>query len=144
MAYNPAAYEARRRGYESNYAAEGAMNAYKNFLSQQRGQRNITDLTKSYQKAAPRVVAGYGRRNLNAPNIRSGAFNTGLQDFATESVRQQADAERALREDMYGYDLSSRSAQSNYQQQLLDLEAEKASQIEEDARQLLAMRAGMI
>jgi hypothetical protein len=144
MAYDPSLFEARRRGYQQNYAAEGAMNAYKNFLSQQRGQRNIVDLQKSYQKAAPQVVAGYGRRNLISPNTRSGVFNRGFRDFATESVRQQADAERALREGMYGYDLSSRSAQSNYNQQLLDLEADKARQSEENARQILAMRAGVI
>ena len=41
MAYNPSAFEARRRSYLENFAAEGAMNAYKNTLSQQRGQRNL-------------------------------------------------------------------------------------------------------
>lgn len=148
MAYDPSAFEARRRGYEQNYAATGAMNAYKNFLSQQTGQRKIADLTKSYQKSAPQVVAGYGRRNLIAPNIRSGFFNRGMQDFGIQQATQQADAQRALQESMNEYDLTKTAAQTGYNSQLLDLEAEiardKAQQIENDARQLLAIRMGTI
>ena len=62
MAYNPADYEARRRGYTQQYAATGAMNAYANFLAQQRGNRERRGITEQYEKAQPQVVAGYSRR----------------------------------------------------------------------------------
>jgi hypothetical protein len=74
MAYNPAAYEARRRAYTNEYASTGAMNAYTQFLSQQRGQRDLTNMYKQYDKAAPQVVAGYGRRGLNSANVKSGTL----------------------------------------------------------------------
>lgn len=143
MAYDPSSYEAKRRSYLQNYASTGAMEAYKNFLSQQRGQRDIVDLTRQYEQAAPRLVSGYGRRSLVAPNVRSGVFSRALQEFAQQRVRSQSDAEQALRQQAMQYDLQQRQLQDQLQQQLADLEFEKAKQIEEDAQALLRYRVGM-
>ena len=74
MAYNPADYEARRRGYTQQYAATGAMNAYANFLSKQRGTRQREGMMDQYNQAQPQVVAGYSRRGLVGPNVKSGIF----------------------------------------------------------------------
>jgi hypothetical protein len=142
MAYNPAAYEARRRGYMNDYASTGAMNAYTQFLSQQRGQRDLYDLNQSYEKAAPQVVAGYGRRGLNSANVKSGAFGKGLQDFASDRVSNTAQAQQGLAQQAAGYDLSNRQLGERYQSGLADLEAEKAQQIQDDAQELMRMRAG--
>ena len=142
MAYNPAAYEARRRGYMNDYAATGAMNAYTQFLSQQRGQRDLADMYKQYDKAAPQVVAGYGRRGLNSANVKSGAFGKGLQDFATDRVSNTAQAQQGLAQQNAGYDLSNRQLGERYQSGLADLESEKAQQIQDDAQELMRVRAG--
>ena len=142
MAYNPAAYEARRRGYMNDYAATGAMNAYTQFLSQQRGQRDFANMNKEYDKAAPQVVAGYGRRGLNSANVKSGAFAKGLQDFASDRVSNTAQAQQGLAQQAAGYDLSNRQLGERYQSGLADLEAEKAQQIQDDAQELMRMRAG--
>ena len=142
MAYNPAAYEARRRGYMNDYAATGAMNAYTQFLSQQRGQRDLYDLNQSYEKAAPQVVAGYGRRGLNSANVKSGTFGKGLQEFASDPVRNTAQAQQGLGQQTAGYDLSNRQLGERFQSGLADLEAEKAQQIEQDAQELMRVRAG--
>ena len=142
MAYNPAAYEARRRGYMNDYAATGAMNAYTQFLSQQRGQRDLYDLNQSYEKAAPQVVAGYGRRGLNSANVKSGTFGKGLQEFASDRVRNTAQAQQGLGQQTAGYDLSNRQLGERFQSGLADLEAEKAQQIEQDAQELMRVRAG--
>lgn len=142
MAYNPAAYEARRRGYMNDYAATGAMNAYTQFLSQQRGQRDLANMYKQYDKAAPQVVAGYGRRGLNSANVKSGTFNTGLQDFASDRVSNTAQAQQGLAQQNAGYDLSNRQLGERYQSGLADLESEKAQQIQQDAQELMRVRAG--
>ena len=142
MAYNPAAYEARRRGYMNDYAATGAMNAYTQFLSQQRGQRDLADMYKQYDKAAPQVVAGYGRRGLNSANVKSGTFGQGLQDFASDRVKNTAQAQQALGQQSAGYDLSNRQLGDRYQSGLADLESEKAQQIQDDAQELMRVRAG--
>ena len=142
MAYNPAAYEARRRGYMNDYAATGAMNAYTQFLSQQRGQRDFANMNKEYDKAAPQVVAGYGRRGLNSANVKSGAFAKGLQDFASDRVSNTAQAQQGLAQQNAGYDLSNRQLGERFQSGLADLESEKAQQIQDDAQELMRMRAG--
>lgn len=142
MAYNPAAYEARRRGYMNDYAATGAMNAYTQFLSQQRGQRDFANMNKQYDKAAPQVVAGYGRRGLNSANVKSGAFRKGLQEFASDRVSNTAQAQQGLAQQAAGYDLSNRQLGERYQSGLADLESEKAQQIQNDAQELMRMRAG--
>lgn len=142
MAYNPSAFEARRRGYLENFAAEGAMNAYKNTLSQQRGQRNLAQYKTTAQKQVNPFVAGFGRRGVAGPSVKSGIFANAMQEYAKERIRQQSNMERELQEEGYGYDLQQKQALARYNQNLLDLEADKARQIEDDARQLLAMRSG--
>jgi hypothetical protein len=142
MAYNPAAYEAKRRGYMNDYASTGAMNAYTQFLSQQRGQRDFADMNKAYDKQAPQVVAGYGRRGLNSANIKSGAFQQGLQDFASDRVTNTADAQQRLNTQTAMDTLQNKQLGDRYQQNLSDLEADKTYQIEQDARELLKLRSG--
>jgi hypothetical protein len=38
-------------------------------------------------RAQPQVVAGYSRRGLVGPNVKSGIFAKGLQDFAKQRAR---------------------------------------------------------
>ena len=142
MSYNPADYEARRRGYTQQYAATGAMNAYANFLAQQRGTRGRQDMMEQYDKAQPQVVSGYSRRGLVGPNVKSGIFARGLQDFAKQRARNIGDYDRGIAEEQRGYDLSEAQRLEAFKNQLADMESEKAQTIADAARQLYARRAG--
>ena len=142
MAYNPADYEARRRGYTQQYAATGAMNAYANFLSQQRGNRGRRDMMEQYNKAQPQVVAGYSRRGLVGPNVKSGIFASGLQDFAKQRARSLGEYDQGIAEEQRGYDLGEAQRLEAFKNQLADMESEKAQTIADAARQLYARRAG--
>ena len=142
MSYNPADYEARRRGYTQQYAATGAMNAYANFLSQQRGTRNRRDMVNQYNEAQPQVVAGYSRRGLVGPNVKSGIFSKGLQDFAKQRSRNLGDFDQGQMEERRGYDLGEAQRLEAFRNQLADMESEKAQTIADAARQLYARRAG--
>ena len=144
MSYNPADYEARRRGYTQQYAATGAMNAYANFLSQQRGTRERTNMMQQYDKAQPQVVAGYSRRGLVGPNVKSGIFARGLQDFAKQRAQSFGDYDRGIAEEQRGYDLGEAQRLEAFKNQLADMESEKAQTIADAARQLYARRAGAI
>ena len=79
MAYNPADYEARRRGYTQQYGATGAMNAYANFLARQRGTRGRQDMLRQYEEAQ-----------------RLEAFKNQLADMESEKAQTIADAARQL------------------------------------------------
>lgn len=144
MSYNPADYEARRRGYTQQYAATGAMNAYANFLSQQRGNRGRRDIMQQYDKAQPQVVSGYSRRGLVGPNVKSGIFARGLQDFAKQRAQSFGDYDRGIAEEQRGYELGEAQRLEAFKNQLADMESEKAQTIANAARQLYANRMGMI
>lgn len=144
MAYNPADYEARRRGYTQQYGATGAMNAYANFLSQQRGTRERQGMMDEYNKAQPRVASGYSRRGMVGPNVRSGLFARGLQDFAKQRARTFSEFDQGLQEQQRSYDLGEAQRLEAFKNQLADMESEKAQTIADAARQLYARRAGAI
>ena len=144
MAYNPADYEARRRGYTQQYAATGAMNAYANFLSQQRGTRDRTNMMQQYDKAQPQITAGYARRGLQGPNVKSGIFARGLQDFAKQRAQGLQQFDQGQQESNRSYDLSEAQRLEAFRNQLADMESEKAQTIADAARQLFANRVGAV
>jgi len=144
MAYNPADYEARRRGYTQQYGATGAMNAYANFLARQRGTRGRQDMLRQYEEAQPKVVAGYSRRGLVGPNVKSGIFSRGLQTLAKQRARNLQDYDQGQLEEQRMYDLGEAQRLEAFKNQLADMESEKAQTIANAARQLYANRMGMI
>ena len=144
MAFNPADYEARRRDYTQQYAATGAMNAYSNFLSQQRGTRDKTNMMDQYNKAQPQIAAGYARRGLQGPNVRSGIFARGLQDFAKQRAQGLQQFDQGQTEQQRMYDLSEAQRGQAFGNQLADMESEKAQTIADAARQIYANRVGAV
>ena len=144
MSYNPADYEARRRGYTQQYGATGAMNAYANFLSQQRGTRDRRGITEQYDRAQPQIVAGYSRRGMVGPNVRSGLFARGLQDFAKQRARTYSEFDQGQQEQQRGYQLGEAQRLEAFKNQLADMESEKAQTIADAARQLYQRRVGMV
>ena len=144
MSYNPADYEARRRGYTQQYGATGAMNAYANFLSQQRGTRERRGITEQYDKAQPQIVAGYSRRGMVGPNVKSGLFARGLQDFAKQRARTYSEFDQGQQEQQRGYQLGEAQRLEAFRNQLADMESEKAQTIADAARQLYQRRVGMV
>ena len=144
MSYNPADYEARRRGYTQQYGATGAMNAYANFLAQQRGTRERRGITEQYDRAQPQLVAGYSRRGMVGPNVQSGLFARGLQDFAKQRARTYSEFDQGQQEQQRGYELGEAQRLEAFRNQLADMESEKAQTIADAARQLYARRAGAV
>ena len=142
MAYDPSSYESRRRAYTQAYGAQGAMDAYSRFLSQQRGARQRGEMQRQYEQATPRVVSAYSRRGLLGPNVQSGIFQRGLQEFARQRARQMSEFEQGQTEEERMYQLQEAQRLEAFRQQLADLEAEKARQIAEDAAALFQFRAG--
>jgi hypothetical protein len=143
MAYNPALFEQQRRGLMDNYASNNAMQAYANFISNQRASRGLQDLTESFQKQQQPLVSSFGRRGLQGPNVRSGAFKRAMIDFGKNQTRQTADYQRSQDEQNQQFALGQRQQTSQYENDLKNLEADKNSQIEQDALALMQMRAGV-
>jgi len=142
MAYDPSLYESRRRGLMSNYASTGAQNVYQKFLDTQRQQRQFADLNTQFEQAAPKVVSQYGRRGLVGPTVKSGAFRKAMSDFAKNRAKQTSQAQTDMQQSDWGFNLQQSGRDEAFQNDLRDLEMEKARQIEQDAMELLRYRAG--
>jgi hypothetical protein len=120
------------------------MNAYANFLARQRGTRGRQDMLRQYEEAQPKVVAGYSRRGLVGPNVKSGIFSRGLQTLAKQRARNLQDYDQEQLEQQRMYDLTEAQRLEAFRNQLADMESEKAQAIADAARQLYARRAGAI
>lgn len=140
MAYDPSLFEANRRAVTSRYGAESAMNAYRQFLSKTRGQRNIEQYDREVKKAAPKLTSSYAQRGLYGQGIRSGIYNRGIGEFGQEAVRQRGYLTEDLSEADRQYDIGQRQLLANLQASLADMETDKARQISQDAQALLQLR----
>ena len=142
MAFNPAEYAARLQALISGFNTSSSRALYDNQMMNQNSRRAIVDMNTQYDKQAPQLVAGYGRRGLNSANVKSGAFASAMQDFAKDRVDKTSQAQGALDTSnaFYQSDLSDRRSQLAADQS--SVEQQKAQQIAEDAGKILQYRAG--
>jgi hypothetical protein len=140
MAIDTSVYERQRRGIDEDYAAKSATNAYSRFLSQQRGDRAISDYTQGFQRSVPNLTAAYGHRGLTGGGVRSGVYGKAMQnyvgDYQRNLSRQQADQATGLRQ----YDLSEAQLASARDKALSDMETDKAKEIANAASYLAALK----
>ena len=142
--FSPADYEARRRRATQSFGATGAMNAYANFLSKQRGSSSRRNMMEQYDRAQPQITTAYSRRGLQGPNVQSGIFARGLQDFAKQRARGLQEFDQGQLESQRSYDLGEAQRLEAFRNKLADMESEKAQTIADAARQLFANRVGAI
>lgn len=140
MAIDTSVYEAQRRGINEDYAAKSATNAYSRFLSQQRGDRAISDYTQGFQRAAPNLTAQYGRKGLTGGGVRSGVYGKAMRnyvgDYQQNLSRQYADQATGQRQ----YDLTEAQLSSARDKALSDMETDKAKEIANAASYLSALK----
>lgn len=122
-------YEGRRRAAGEQFGATSARNAYANFLSRTRGNRQLKLMQESYRKQAPGVIASYTKRGLAGPGVQSGVFASGLQDLAVQAQRDQQDVQDQLNQQQMMADLEQADLEAGYRSALADIEADKAREI---------------
>jgi hypothetical protein len=143
MAYDPSVYESQRRQLMKNFAAEGSMNAFARTLSRQRGERNLSDMSRQFEQALPQIRSGYAKRNLVTPNVKSGIFVNALQKFAMDRMRQENQAAQDLALELGQQEVQEKMRQERFNETMKDLETDKNRQIAQDAQAVLQYRAGM-
>ena len=133
MAYDYGGYERQKGDINYKYTQDAANNAYGRFISQQRGQRNMGDMSRQFGRSYPRYKSTFGQRGLGQPGINSGtmqqSMNRYVGDFGREYLRTQQD----LTQDLQQYDLTQSNLDSWRSQALTDLETEKANEISDAA-----------
>jgi hypothetical protein len=133
-------YGKRKRAAGSQYGASAAKSAYSQFLAQQRGNRQVFDINKQFEKAAPRLVSGYTQRGLAGPGVQSGIYNRGLTDFANQKTEDINTSQMGTAGEIQQSKLGDAQSYADYQAQLAQLEFEKNSNIANTAASLTAWK----
>ena len=136
----PASTNDNARGINEDYGSRSAVNAYSRFLSQQRGERGIGDYQQSFQRSTPKFTAGYGRRGLAGPGVKTGIYQTAMKnylgDYNQNLNRMYADQASEGRQ----YDLSEAQMTTARDRALADMETDKAKEIALAASYLSALK----
>ena len=133
-------YGQRKRAAGSQYGASAAKSAYSQFLAQQRGDRQVFDINKQFEKAAPKLVGGYTQRGLAGPGVQSGIYSRGLTDFANQKTDAINANELGTARDIQQMKLDDAGNLDAYNAQFNQLEFEKNSNIANTAANLTAWK----
>ena len=80
-------YQQQASDLQYRYNTDKAQNAYGRFLSQQRGERGLGGLQRTFQRSLPDYKAGFSQRGLAGPGIRSGSMNRAMGNYLGDYAR---------------------------------------------------------
>ena len=140
MAYDPSAFERRRRATGSAFTAQSAMNEYARMLAQTRGSRNLGDFERSVTQAIPQFGRTYGKRGLYGRGVKSGLFNRALGEFGAQTARQRGRLQEDITQEQRGFDLRGEQYLSDYDRLMADIREEQANAIRSMAESLLNLQ----
>lgn len=147
MAYTPpdyGGYERQKADIGYKYSSDAATNAYSRFLSQQRGSRQLGDMSRSFGRELPRYTASFGQRGLSGPGINSGAMRQSMSNYIGDYTRDYGRTQQDITQGLQQYDLGQLNLDEWRRQSLAAIEAQKANDIAMAAQNLqyLAQQVG--
>lgn len=120
--YDFATAAGKRRNATSQYGASAASSAYSRFLSQQRGTRQVKDMTDAQNKYVPQMANSYSQRRLAGPGINSGIYRQALTDYATKQNQLFGDQAAAYNAEQSQFDTTDAGLLADYTNQMNDIE----------------------
>lgn len=132
MAFNPpdyGGYERQRAQVNRSFGEQAANNAYARFISQQRGERGLGDMSRNFGRQMPRFQASWGQRGLSGPGVRSGTRQQGTNQFVGDYARSYGRAQQDLTQQLQQYDMTQKNLEAWRNQSLRDIDAQKAQDI---------------
>ncbi len=137
MAYDPAAFERRRRATGAGFTAQSSMNEYARMLAQTRGSRSLGDFERNVTQAIPQFGRTYGKRGLYGQGVKSGIFNRALGEFGANAARSRGRLQEDIAQEQRGFDLRGEQYLSDYDRLMKDIAEEEASAIAQTSASLL-------
>lgn len=122
--YGMAEASARKRRSAASIANQQAA-----FLGQQRGTRNIADLTRKLTEGFRPKMAGYGQRGLAGPSVASGIQRKGLERYAADMQRALADETQMLQDEQNRIAMAEAQSQADLEDYLAQLRLQKQRDI---------------
>lgn len=140
MGYNAPNYGGYARSKadtQYKYSNDSINNAYGRFISQQRGERNLGDMYRGYERATPSFKSGLASRGLGAGGMTSGGAQRQAMDrFVGDFSRDYGRAQQDLTQTLQQFDLNQANLDSWREQQIAAIEAQKQTDIAKEAAQL--------
>ena len=143
MPYNPPAYgnyERQKADTEYKYSSDSVANSFGRFISQQRGQRDMGDMSRSFGRQMPQYKASFGQRGLSGGGIKSGAMQQSMQNYVGDYSQQYGRQQQDLTSQLQGYDFNQQNMDAWRQQSLAGIESQKANDIAGAAQNLEYLR----
>ena len=129
-------YERQRGDVNYKYSTDSATNAYSRFISQQRGERNLGDMSQAYGRAYPGYKANFGQRGLGQGGINSGAMNRSMSNYVGDYQRQMQQGAQDQTLANQQYDMQQANLDQWRQTELQGIETSKANDIANAASNL--------
>jgi hypothetical protein len=136
-------YERQRGDITYKYSQDAATNAYGRFISQQRGQRTLGDMSQAYGRAYPGYKAQFGQRGLSGGGVNSGAMQRSMNQYVGDYARDYGRAQQDQTAELQQYDLQQRNLDQWRNQALQDIETQKAQDIANAALNLQYWKQAM-
>jgi hypothetical protein len=140
MAADIAGYNQQANDVQYRYNTDKAMNAYGRFLSQQRGQRGLSDMSTQFGRNLPNYRASFGQRGLLGGGIRSGAMQRSMANYLGDYARDYGRAQQDVTQEAQNYDLQSSQLDAYLNNSLATIEQQKQADIANAALAIEALR----
>jgi hypothetical protein len=134
-------YESATRGVNDQYAAQMAANTYSKTLSQQRGNRSLSEMQSGFKRSIPGFTSGFAQRGFGGGGIRSGVMQRSMSNYLGDFTRQYGNAQNDLTEQLRQFDLNAAQMGSQRTSALADLELQKQREIAFSAQNIEALRS---
>lgn len=128
MAYDYGGYERAKGDVDYKYSRDAVNNAYGRFISQQRGNRQLGDMTRQFGRGHPQVSSQFNRRGLSGANT-SGVQRSAMQQYVGDYGRDFMRGQQDLTQQLQQYDLGQADLDQWRNQSLGAIEAQKANDI---------------
>jgi hypothetical protein len=134
------AYEQQASDLQYRYNTDRAQNAYGRFLSQQRGERSLGGMQRSFNRALPGYKANFAQRGLSGPGVRSGSMRRSMGNYLGDYARDYGAAQQDIQQEAQNYDLQGAQLDAYYNNSLAALEQQKQNEIANAAMAIEALR----
>jgi len=138
--YNSGYWQSQANDAQYRYNTDKTSNAYGRFLSQQRGQRSLGDMSTNFNRGLPNYKAGFGQRGLAGPGIRSGSMGRSMSNLLGDYARDYSRVQQDATQEAQNYDLQSAQLDATYNNSLAAIEQQKQDEINNAALSIEALR----
>jgi hypothetical protein len=137
---NSGAYAQQASDLQYRYNTDRAQNAYGRFLSQQRGERSLGDMSRNFNRGLPNYKAGFGQRGLAGPGIRSGVMQRSMGNYLGDYARDYGRVQQDATQEAQNYDMEAARLDADYNNGLAAIERDKQNEIANAALAIEALR----